>query len=72
MRRMSKDKTCNNFGLSLINVCQLYGIHIVNGRLFDDTLGEISSVANDGSSVVDYFIGSSKLLPFVSHSEVGS
>ena len=72
MRRVSKDKTCNNFGLSLINVCQLYGILIVNGRLFDDTLGEITCVTNDGSSVVNYFIVSSKLFPFVSHFEVGS
>lgn len=36
MTRVSKDKTCNNFGLSLIDMCKLYGVHIVNGRLFDD------------------------------------
>lgn len=72
MTRVSKDKTCNNFGLSLIDMCKLYGVHIVNGRLFDDKSGEITCVANDGSSVVDYFIVSSKLFPFVSHYEVGN
>ena len=38
-----------------------YGIHILNGRSPGDTEGEITCTANDGYSIVDYFIASSNL-----------
>ena len=43
--QVSKDKTCNNFGFSLIDMCRLSGVHIINGRLLDDQSGETTRVA---------------------------
>ena len=69
--RESKDKTNNAFGLSLIELCKNYGIHIINGRSQNDLHGEITCTANNGSSIVDYFIASSKLFPLISYFEIG-
>ena len=52
--RQSKDDTCNRFGTSLVDLCCTHNVHVLNGRLFNDTAGEITCVANNGSSVVDY------------------
>ena len=54
MSRTSKDTVCNNFGLSLIDLCCTFNIHIFNGRLFNDKNGEYTCFANNGASVVDY------------------
>ena len=61
LRRKSKDLNHISFGLSLIELCKTYGIHILNGRSPWDRDGEITCVANDGCSIVDYFIVSSSL-----------
>ena len=54
--RNSKDKTCNTYGFSLIDMCKTYGVHFLNGRINGDNEGEITCVANDGSKFVDYVI----------------
>lgn len=62
LSRNTKDKdTRNKFGLSLIDVCCTFDIHVLNGRLFDDIDRNITCTANDGSSIVDYMIASSSL-----------
>ena len=70
LQRQTKDHTYNNFGLSLIELCKVYNIHMLNGRFPGDTKGEVTCVANDGSSIVDYFIASSNLFPFITDFEV--
>ena len=40
--RKSKDETYNRFGISFLHICCTYNIHALNGRLFDDTNGEIT------------------------------
>ncbi|MEW8484145.1 MAG: hypothetical protein AB2705_03135 [Candidatus Thiodiazotropha sp.] len=71
IRRNSKDKVQNNFGLYLIDLCKSFGGHIVNGRLAGDKHGEITCIANEGCSIVDYLIVSSKVFSFISSFEVG-
>ena len=62
LKRKSKDcDVYNRFGLSLIDLCCEYDVHILNGRLFNDVDGNITCISNDGMSVVDYIIASSNL-----------
>ncbi|MEW8544973.1 MAG: reverse transcriptase family protein [Candidatus Thiodiazotropha sp.] len=70
--RSTKDKFQNNFGTSLIELCKEYSIHILNGRVPGDIEGEITCVANEGSSVVDYIVASSALFEFITYFEVGN
>ena len=46
--RKSKDKTINNFGLTLNELCKNFGVHIVNGRSNRDSNGEFTCTANEG------------------------
>ncbi|MES9879852.1 MAG: hypothetical protein ABW185_03125, partial [Sedimenticola sp.] len=71
LNRESKDQTHNNFGLSLIEMCKMYGIHILNGRFSSDKGGNYTCIANDGASIVDYMIASSSLFPLLSDFKVG-
>ena len=54
----------------MIELCKNYGIHILNRRFPDDREGEITCVANEGSSIVDYFIASSNLFQYICNFEV--
>ena len=66
--RKNKDiDTFNQFGQSLVDLCCTFSVHIINGRLHDDTDGNYTCTANDGTSVVDYNIASSDLFPHVSY-----
>ena len=66
IRRNSKDEHYNSFGLSLIELCCTFDIHILNGRLFGDKDGNFTCFANNGASVVDYMIASSSLFRYIS------
>ena len=72
IQRQSKDETYNRFGISLLDLCCTYNIHVLNGRLFEDTNGEITCVVNIGSSVVDYMLTSTALFDSNLHFKVGS
>ena len=62
LNRKSKDcHTHNRFGLSLIELCSEYEVHMLNGRLFADVDGNITCISNEGTSIVDYIIASSSL-----------
>ena len=50
------DKVVNNYGLKLLEICKILGIHIVNGRFVSDSVGNMTYVSHSGCSVVDYFI----------------
>lgn len=64
LSRKTKDMQYNRFGLSLIELCCTYGIHTLNGRLFNDTEGNYTCIANEGASIVDYMIASTHLFQF--------
>ena len=71
MSRASKDETQNRFGISLLDLCCMYNIHVLNGRLFEDVKGEITCVANAGRSVVDYMVPSTSLFDSFTYFKVG-
>ena len=65
--RKSKDDTCNRFGAFFIGLCCTHSIHVLNGRLFDDCTGEITCVSNNGRSVSDYMLASTRLFNSFTH-----
>eukprot|EP00745_Piridium_sociabile_P040619 TRINITY_DN784_c0_g2_i2.p1 TRINITY_DN784_c0_g2~~TRINITY_DN784_c0_g2_i2.p1 ORF type:complete len:579 (+),score=61.48 TRINITY_DN784_c0_g2_i2:324-2060(+) len=54
--RCSKDDTINNFGKSLLNLCFLFDVYILNGFCSNDKEGDFTFVSPNGSSVIDYFL----------------
>ena len=69
--RKSKDADFSNpYGLSLIELCCTFNVHILNGRLFGDKEGHFTCFANNGTSVVDYMIASTTLFPKNTHFKV--
>ena len=65
LKRNSKDIVVNRFGLSLVELCKVFNVHIVTGRVCGDVQGEYICNANNGKSLVDYCILSSELFPFL-------
>ena len=62
--RVSKDKTMNNYGRDLIDLCIAGSLRIVNGRINPDkrSSGSFTCYNPRGCSVVDYAITSARLL----------
>lgn len=57
MPRHNKDNNqCNLFARTLVDICCTHNIHILNGKLYDDKVGNVTCIANEGSSTVDYHI----------------
>ena len=65
--RRSRDSNTptNAFGRSLLDMCRIFGIHILNGRFPGDHDGEYTFMASTGKSVVDYMLASSSLFEHV-------
>ena len=61
MIRASNDETQNPFGISLVDLCCMYNILVLNWRLFEDVKGEIICVANAMRSIVDYIVAPTSL-----------
>ncbi len=55
----------NNYGKSLVNLCYIFDIHILNGHFPGDRCGEFTCFSNDGASVVDYMTASSLLFQYI-------
>ena len=70
-KRLSKDSVVNDFGKYLLNVCDAFGLSIVNGSIEYLCCGNFTYVSPNGCSVVDYFILSNSLLNLVSRMSVG-
>ena len=65
--RNTKDgERYNNYGKSFVQLCCTFGIHVLNGRVDGDSLGEYTCTANAGASVVDYMAVSTALFSLVS------
>jgi len=50
--RKSKDQVVNKFGVSLIEMCIEFNIHIVNGRVDGDEFGDFTFINRNGCSVI--------------------
>ena len=72
-RRNSQDQhgEVNAHGKSLLYLCCMHNVHILNGRTAGDREGTLTCFTANGSSVVDYTLASSSLFPLISHFEVG-
>lgn len=60
--RRSMDKVIHKFGRRLVDLCNNFNIHILNGRILGDIQGKFTCYQPQGCSVVDYFICSHDLL----------
>ncbi|KAK6178320.1 hypothetical protein SNE40_013119 [Patella caerulea] len=65
--RYSKDSKTNNFGLKLLTLCATLNVHIVNGRLDSDRIGELTCIKHNGASVVDYLIVSNCIFNLITN-----
>ena len=55
--RNNKDcDRCNVFGQTLVDLCCVHNIHIMNGRFHDDVDGNFTCLTSNGCNVVDYLI----------------
>ena len=69
--RNNKDRDVfNQFVQSLADLCCIFNIQIINGRLYDDTDDNYTCTVNNGASVVDYKIASRNLFPHISYFNV--
>ena len=59
------DERINSFGKSLLYMCKMLDIHIVNGRFQGDSEGQFTCITSRGASVVDYCIASSNLFKHI-------
>ena len=51
--RNSEDNIINNFGRSLLTLCQELDIYIVNGRVDGDYTGKYTYITDNGASLID-------------------
>ena len=65
LTRHSQDNVVCSRGSVLNDICTQTGLRILNGRCRGDMLGQFTCHTPRGSSVVDYFIMSQKLLHYV-------
>lgn len=73
IHRNNKDSDFSNtYGVSLMELCCTFNVHLLNGRLFNDQDGNFTCFANNGTSVVDYMIASTALFPKFSNFGVAS
>lgn len=56
IERKNCDETVNTFGKRLIELCQMSGLRIVNGRKLGDSVGKRTCFEWNGSSTVDYML----------------
>ena len=62
LKRVSNDISMNAFGKYLINVCNNFGLTVMNGYNNFDFSGNFTYVSNTGCSVIDLFIVSNNLV----------
>ena len=71
MKRNNKDcERCNLFGKTLVELCCVHNMHIMNARLHDDVDGNFTCLTSNGCSVVDYHIASTPLSPYVRYFKI--
>ena len=70
-KRNSQDKTLNERGRLLLDMCKGLDLHIVNGRKTGDVFGEFTSIQWNGNSVVDYVLTAESLYDKILKFQVG-
>ena len=66
LKRYSMDKSTNDNGKSLLELCKTFDLRILNGRFGEDkNVGKFTCHKKNGKSVVDYILISDCLAPFV-------
>jgi exonuclease III len=70
-RNTAIPQTTNSYGKSVIELCIAAQLRILNGRTLGDSKGQLTFFNYNGSSVVDYCICSSDMLPSVVNFTVG-
>lgn len=68
--RKSMDSVVTTRGRQLNELCIQTSLKILNGRHFGDSFGQYTSHQPGGSSVIDYFIVSEELIPYVHYFKV--
>ena len=63
--RKSDDKEFNVFGRSLLDLCSVFDLFIVNGALMSNLSGSFTNISVHGNSVVDYFLVSHDIMSIV-------
>ncbi|CAG2219500.1 unnamed protein product [Mytilus edulis] len=62
LKRQSSDTTIDSRGKSLLDLCILNQLRILNGRVLGDVFGKYTCYTPNGSSVVDYVMVSESIL----------
>ena len=70
-RNTAIPQTTNSYGKYVIELCIAAQLRILNGRILGDSKGQLTFFNYNGSSVVDYCICSSDMLPSVVNFTVG-
>lgn len=71
--RQSQDEMLNTEGKRFLDLCEEYGLTVLNGRMKGDTEGKFTYIGHRGASVLDYLIieESEENLPISKMSSVG-
>ena len=73
IERFNEDTKTNDFGHRIINICQMSGLLICNGRMEGDKQeGKFTYIDKKGKSTIDYAIISKGLIKFVKEFHVQS
>lgn len=72
IKRSSLDTVNNKFGDSLIDMCLINNIHMLNGRAGSDKSGQWTFISGTGKSLIDYMLLSSTLFDNIIKFEVDS
>ena len=70
--RNSEDKTVNNFGRRLLNLCRATNLVILNGRTISDSAGSLTFQNHLGASVIDYAVADNRAFDVVTDFNVGA
>ena len=73
VNRASDDKSTNNFGNQLLQMCKTTNLIIVNGRLgYDKGIGKVTCSNSRGQSTVDYVICSPGIFRYIDEFKIHS
>ncbi|XP_055922745.1 uncharacterized protein LOC129953526, partial [Eupeodes corollae] len=70
INRQTKDVVCNTRGKRIIELCDSFGLRILNGTMPSDVSGDFTFVGGQGSSTIDYSMIGEDWEPFVTDFEV--
>ena len=70
--RNSEDKTVNNFGRRLLNLCRATNLVILNGRTISDSARSLTFQNHLGASVIDYAVADNRAFDVVTDFNVGA